>query len=165
MVYTYDPPFSKFAFNYAKTLKAIDTIEALNSALNTTCDCNRSPFQYAPTGHIVTGNLDIVDNHELKDVLRKGTKYRIPTTTNWEKIKFDFLESLNQFIIRLVRRTKIHPFAFHSYRSTILSLFNSRLLACEENNGIASNVSIAPKLIRSLRSLQRKYVIAPADKA
>jgi GIY-YIG catalytic domain len=165
VVYTYDPPISKFVFNYAKTLKTIDSIGALSQALKKTCDCNQSAFRYAPAGHIVTGNLDIVENEELKDILRKGTKYRIPTITDWDKIKDDFLESLNQLILRLERRTKIHPFAFHFYRSSIMRVFNSRLLACQENTGHVNYSLSVPKLVNLLRELHRKYVITPADKA
>jgi len=115
VVYTYDPPISKFVFNYAKTLKTINSIDALSLALKTTCDCNQSTFRYAPAGHIITGNLDIIENDELRDILRKGTKYRIPTITDCDKVKDDFYESLNRFILRLERRTNIHRFAFHFY--------------------------------------------------
>ena len=165
VVYTYDPPVSKFVFNYAKTLKAIDSIDALNRALNQKCDCNQSDFRYAPAGHIVTGNLDIVQNEELKNILRKGTKYRIPKATDWDKIKIDFQESLNQLIVRLERRTKIHPYAFQFYRSTILRLFNSRLLASEENTNELNNDEVLSRLLKLLYGLHSKYVIAPADKA
>jgi len=139
VVYTYGPPSSKFVFNYAKTLKAIDSIGALSQTLTKTCDCNQSTFRYDPVGHIVTENLDIVENEELKGILKKGTKYRIPTIIDWDKIREEFLESLNQLTLRLERRTKIHPFAFHFYRSSIMRLFNSRLLACEENTGHVNN--------------------------
>ena len=38
----------------------------------TPCSCCDSEFLYAPCGHIVTGDLSIVRNQKLKDVLRKG---------------------------------------------------------------------------------------------
>jgi len=39
VIFSYDPPFSKLVFNYSKTLKGIDTIVALNRALNVKRDC------------------------------------------------------------------------------------------------------------------------------
>jgi hypothetical protein len=165
LVYTYDTPISKLVFNYSKTLKAIDSNGALGQALNKTCECSQSPFRYAPSGHIVTGNLDVVNNTELKDILKKGTKYRIPTNTDWNKIRTDFLDSLNRFISQLARRTKIHPFAFHFYRSEILRIFNSRLLACEDNDELVGYGISIPNLRKALRDLHSKYIIAPADKA
>jgi hypothetical protein len=152
-------------FNYTNTLKTIDSIGVLGQALKKTCECSQSSFRYAPSGHIVTGNLDVVNNTELKDILKKGTKYRIPTITDRNKIKADFLDSLNRFISQLARRIKIHPFAFYFYRSEILRLFNCRLLACEDNaEQVGYGISI-PNLRKALRILQSKYITAPADKA
>jgi hypothetical protein len=165
VVYSYDPPISQRIFNYSKTLKAINSVEALSQAMKETCNCNQSPFRYAPAGHIITGDLDIVENEELKNILKKGTKYRTQTTTDWEQLKTDFHESLNQFVSRLQRRTKIHFLAFHFYRSAIIRLFHSRLLACEENSDDKDNSIQMNRLGMQLRLLQNKYVIAPADKA
>jgi len=109
--------------------------------------------------------LDIIENTELKAILKKGTKYRIPTITDWDQTRTSFLNSLDQYILHLARRTQIHTFAFHPFRSTIWRLFNSRLQACQDNSDNIDNVRIVPKLLRFLRTLQNKYVIAPADKA
>ena len=42
------------------------------------CSCSGSEFLYAPCGHTVTGDLNIVRNDKLRDLLRKGPKYREP---------------------------------------------------------------------------------------
>ena len=39
------------------------------------CNCSYSQFLYAPCGHIVTGDLNIVLNNKLRDLLSKGPKY------------------------------------------------------------------------------------------
>jgi hypothetical protein len=165
IVYNYDPPLSKRIFNYSKTLKEIDSVNVLRRALKKNCECNRSRFRYAPAGHIITGDLNIVEDGDLKNILKKGTKYRSQTVTDWNQLKTDFQESLNQFIVRLERRTKIHPYAFHFFRSDIIRLFNSRLLACEENSHHMDNSATMTRITKQLRSLQSKFVIAPADKA
>jgi hypothetical protein len=46
-----------------------------------------------------------------------------------------------------------------------MRIFNSRLLACEENAEHFESVIQTSRLVKSLRILQKKYVIAPADKA
>ena len=42
-----------------------------------------SQFLYAPCGHIVTGDLNIVRNVKLRDLLSKGPKYREPVSYSW----------------------------------------------------------------------------------
>jgi hypothetical protein len=44
--------------------------------------CASSPFIYNPTGHVVTGNLKIINNTSLRDVFAKGSKYREPKSIN-----------------------------------------------------------------------------------
>jgi len=50
--------------------------------------CSKSKFCYKPHSHIITGNLDIVRNVELRKLLKKGPKYRVSSD-----IDFDFIQS------------------------------------------------------------------------
>ena len=47
------------------------------------CSCCDSKILYAPCGHIVTGDLNIVRNQKLRDILRNGKKYRGPVSFSW----------------------------------------------------------------------------------
>jgi hypothetical protein len=70
-------------FNYKQTLQSLD-IEHLT--LNPpTCSCSSSPFNYSPAGHIITGDVGIVENEGLKSLVRKGPKFREPRSFNWRK--------------------------------------------------------------------------------
>jgi len=48
------------------------------------CICASSPFIYNPTGHVITGDLKIINNTSLRDVFAKGPKYREPKFINWK---------------------------------------------------------------------------------
>jgi hypothetical protein len=52
--------------------------------------CASSPFIYNPTGHVLTGDLKIINNTSLRDVFAKGPKYREPKSIHW-KHKFKIL--------------------------------------------------------------------------
>ena len=54
------------------------------------CSCSGSEFLFAPCGHIVTGDLNIVRNDKLRDLLRKGPKYRKPVSFSWHP-NFDII--------------------------------------------------------------------------
>ena len=54
--------------------------------------CTRpgSEFLYVPCGHVVTGDLSIVKNEKLRDLLRKGPKFREPVSFSWHQ-NFDII--------------------------------------------------------------------------
>ena len=47
-----------------------------DSAPSSSCDCASSIFRYDPYGHVITGDLHIVQNRKLRRLLEKGPKYR-----------------------------------------------------------------------------------------
>ena len=51
----------------------------------TPCSCCDSEVLYAPCGDRVTADLSIVRYQKLKDVLRKGPKYREPVSFSWHQ--------------------------------------------------------------------------------
>ena len=50
------------------------------------CNCHSSKYAYAPAGHVVTGNLKIVKDCELRKLLKKGLSFREANNINWELI-------------------------------------------------------------------------------
>jgi hypothetical protein len=59
------------------------------------CTCASSPFIYNPTGHVIIGNLKIINNTFLREVFAKVPKYREPKSINWKhnfKILMDSVE-------------------------------------------------------------------------
>ena len=59
------------------------------------CTCASSPFIYNPTGHVIIGNLKIINSTFLREVFTKVPKYREPKSINWKhnfKILMDSVE-------------------------------------------------------------------------
>ena len=52
-------------FNYKEALQDINIEEYFKNPL--TCDCSHSPFQYNPSGHVITGDLNIIQHESPKD--------------------------------------------------------------------------------------------------
>ena len=59
--YSYTNSIGRKMFNYKEALQDINIEEYLKNPL--TCDCSHSPFQYNPSGHVITGDLNI-NQHE-----------------------------------------------------------------------------------------------------
>jgi hypothetical protein len=51
-------------YNYKEALQNINIEEYLKNPL--TCDCSHSPFQYNPSGHVITGDLNIIQHESPK---------------------------------------------------------------------------------------------------
>jgi hypothetical protein len=71
--YKYTPTVASKLFNYKPTLQCIDIEHHLQNPL--TCSCSSSPSNYQPAGHVITGDVNIVRNEELKSLILKGPKF------------------------------------------------------------------------------------------
>jgi hypothetical protein len=63
---------------YKQTLQSLDIDPP-------TCSCSLFPFNYSPAGHIITGDVDIVKNDDLKSLVRKAPKFREPRSFYWRQ--------------------------------------------------------------------------------
>ena len=62
--YSYTNNIGRKIFNYKEALKDINIEEYLKNPL--TCDCSHSPSQYNPSGHVITGDLNIIQHESPK---------------------------------------------------------------------------------------------------
>ncbi|MCP4585891.1 GIY-YIG nuclease family protein, partial [Pseudoalteromonas sp.] len=163
VVFTYERPFSTLVFNYSKELRRISDSSMLGNMLNRPCNCQGSAFLYAPFGHIVTGNLNMVQNNDLRLILAKGSKYRMPnySTTN---IANCFISSLDKLIMKIATRSRILLRHFNDWRQEILKVLYKRIdqyaFTSQHNNG-----AVSASILAALHRLQRDFIIAPADKS
>ena len=71
--FRYSQTLGSMAFNYAKFAKEIVTEDLEQYS----CECHNSIFKDEFHNHIVTGNLDILEDNELIDIFKYGSKFRI----------------------------------------------------------------------------------------
>ena len=91
--YSYTNSIGRKIFNYKEALQDINIEEYLKNPL--TCDFSHSPFQYNPSGHVITGDLHIIQHESLRKVISHGPKFREPQHINWKhnfKIIMDAVE-------------------------------------------------------------------------
>ena len=77
VIYTRSPPIGQKIFNYKQTIESIKTSE-WKSKKNFSCDCQESKFVDNHHKHVVTGDLRIITNKKLRNLLSKGPTYREP---------------------------------------------------------------------------------------
>ena len=65
------------------------------------CTCASSPFIYNPTGHVITGDLKIINNASL---FAKGSKYRDPKSINWKHNFRMLMDSVEDYARQWAKR-------------------------------------------------------------
>jgi hypothetical protein len=61
--------------NYNATLKDVGTV-SYGDILGMTCKCDRSRFRKGQLGHVITGDLGLIVDYDLRLAFSKGTKFR-----------------------------------------------------------------------------------------
>ena len=90
---TYTKSIASKIFNYKKALRNLNAHVIITNP--PPCSCSTSPYLYSPVGHIITGNLNIIDNTKLRDLISKGPKYRESPSFTWKynfKLVMDAIE-------------------------------------------------------------------------
>ena len=80
--YEYTSTVASKLFNFAPTLSNLNVSEYLSNSQ--TCQCKKSKFCYEPHGHVITGDLRVIENAKLRELFAKGPKYREPNRVNWK---------------------------------------------------------------------------------
>ena len=92
--YKYNKPIRNTIFNYNKITSDLQIVE--NTP--TSWDCSNSKFCYQPAGHVVTGDLNVIKDYRIRNLISKGPKYRIPSDIDFNTCRAEIAESLNSFL-------------------------------------------------------------------
>jgi len=165
VVFSYSKPICNSVCNYSRLLKDLSD-QNIHEILDENCLCSQSPFIYQPVGHVVTGNLGIVDDQKLRSVLSKGAKFRETPSVNWDAIKTEFSKAVKSFVTRWARREKLPATEFLQFKCAILKVARKRLLRLSKRFTNNSNQLLnTEKCKAQLSEIYKRFVIVPADKA
>ena len=161
-------PYPTISYKYlpsirSKILNYRQTHEANLDATNMSCDCNTSDFKDSHHQHVVTGNLDVVENIELRNLLKKGLNYRDQASPNKHKTLGTVKEALNSYISKKSSKAHVPEIMFAEWKDAILTSVKNRL---DQFPSYAYDaVLMKPAVIEELSRLQDKFVFVPTDKA
>ena len=123
--YSYKSSVATKIFNYKRSLQQIDFQSLSQNPLP--CSCSGSEFLYAPCGHIVTGDLNIVRNDKLRDLLRKGPKYREPVSFSWHQ-NFDIImDACEAYAKRLAKKEDVELDTLSEWIKSIGNVLKRRI--------------------------------------
>ena len=143
--------------NYKETVQSNTNHEDLS------CECTNSPFNDINHNHILTGDLNIVKNVELRNLLKNGLNYREQQPPSKRKALKAFSEGINQYIDTVSNKLKKTLSFFAEWRNVVLDKVKRRISKIQL--GDFNNVLSKPDVKSYLTELHRKYVFVPVDKA
>ena len=166
ITYKYESPVNLLFCNYSKTLKNLDN-NILKDLVQTKCACEYSPFLYKPAQHIITGDLSIVKNIELRKLFMKGAKYREPIPVNWETVLSVANGACQEYLNKVTKKIQLNNDNCAKYVELFMRIVNNRVNFYKRLNILKCRVKVTQKseVQQELKKLQQHYIIAPADKA
>ena len=93
------------------------------------CKCQNYDSIYVDSfhKHIITGNLQIVKNEELRTLMEKGLGYHEQQPPNKSKAYKSFTAGIDAYIYKVSNSTNIPVQKFLSWKSELLSRIKSKL--------------------------------------
>ena len=166
IVYKYTRPIRNKIVNYRQTVQEADFEQWQNN--EDRCECHNSPFKDEFHNHVITGDLSIVKNIQLRDILRKGPNYREPRTLDWRIVKKEINIGLSNFITQKCEKEGIPTTSFSEWKVKIMEAVTQRITLLKQrypyyrpSKSILRNDAAA----QELSTLHEKYVITVVDKA
>lgn len=156
------------SIKYSKTIRSTitnykNTILSNIEHEHLTCDCSNSPYKDINHNHIVTGNLNIIENNELRELLQKGLNYREQNPPNKAKALRAYSEGIDAYIAQISQRLNKPTSFFSDWREALLEKIKIKINSNKYSN--FNNTLSKPSIKNYLASLHEKYVLVPVDKA
>ena len=166
IIYKLDQPIRSKIFNYIDTVNNLDAndSETLGTGISQ-CECQGSTFCDPSHGHIITGNLNIIKNNKLRNLLSKGPNYREPKTINWNACKKEIVCGIDNLINEM--SIKYPNMNFIHWKNHVLQMVDIKISNLKNNIRPRTKKKILqdPEVTQYLQNIHSKYVVVPIDKA
>ena len=120
---------------------------------------------YQSYGHVVTGDLSIIPNSKLRDLIAKGTKYIEPYKVDWDKIFPLLCEAVDQYALQWAKREMVELSVLSSWKEMVKGQLEERISKLKKNFKQPTGKVLQNSDVKvCLSDLHNKYVSVPADK-
>ena len=167
VVFDLTNPIRSKIFNYKKTVQERDVDSFLADPSILPCSCTDSPFVDAHHGHIISGDLRIVENNKLRKLLCKGPKFRESEGICWNKARESITNGINDSIKKWIDSKGLNTSLFTEWKIKLFKLLDNKIDSLKAHvhpkkvSKTLSNIDVKAHL----NDLQEKYVMVPIDKA
>ena len=160
-------PISTKIFNFNKFVNSLDLDEFLANPNVLPCECENSSFADKHHRHIITGDLRLIGNNNLRKFFAKGPKFRESKAIDLNKAKMCILDGLEDCIDNFCNKHGLPKTVFAEWITNIKFKINDRIevlnntLHTYHNNDSLNSHSVK----NALKNIHNKFVVVPIDKA
>ena len=167
VVYTLDPPTGSKIFNFNKFVSSLDVDRFLQDPTSLPCSCSDSPFVDKHHGHIVSGDLRLIENNRLRKLFAKGPKYRERKLVNWKLSEEKLTHAVKEYAKSWCDKQKMSIQVLTPWISVVCKKIKNRITAMSEKKPYDSDKQVlkSTDCIRALENIQNQFVVVPIDKA
>ena len=97
------------------------------------CDCANSSFMDPHHGHIMTGNLNVVEHHKLRVLLSKGPTYREANKIDWNKVYACIETGVLKCVKNWCDKQKVDIRVLAEWKSRVLMEVKSKIKALKQS--------------------------------
>ena len=97
------------------------------------CECNTSSLLHKPYGHVITGDLSVIPNSKLRDLIANGLKYREPCKVDWDKNLSLLCEAVDQCALQWAKRELVELPVLSSWKEMVKGQIEERISKLKQN--------------------------------
>ena len=156
--YRYQKPIRNKVLNY---FEAVNNVE--QDDVKCCCD-EHLDYVDINCGHVLTGNLKIIDNRKIRNLVSKGTKFIEHMYYNNERIFKSINKDIEDYIDKLVIKHNVLRKSFDDWKNEVMK--NIKDVVKAKNIHFSGKIrSILDSNNKFWEDFSRKFVLCPIDKA
>ena len=167
IIYTLDPATGSKIFNFNKFVASLDVDRVLQDPTSLPCRCTDSPFIDHHHGHIISGDLRIIKNNQLRKLFAKGPKYRERKLVNWRLTEEKLIASVKDYAQSWCDKHKLSIEVLKPWICVVSDKIKTKIAALKEKMPFDTDKQVlkSTECLRALEHLHEQFVVVPIDKA
>ena len=122
--YTYTKTIAGKIFNHRKVVEELDMD---NGPDDIKCSCSSSSYRYEPCGHIVTGDLSIIRDITLRNLIKKGPSYREQNNIDWKVNEKTSKEAVSRYYQKWAKAACVDKRVLRNWKEVLYSCIDERI--------------------------------------
>ena len=131
-----------------------------------TCNCSKSAFCDPHYGHIVTGNMKVIEHSQLRKLMCYGPGFRESQKVRWPAFLKDLKSSLKSCVNKWAEREKVDNQVLLEWYNNVVQDVSKAVTRLSKNRKKTKKMTLSsPVISKALEDLQKEFVFVPTDKA
>ena len=162
--YTYTRTIAGKIFNNRKVVEDLD-MDAGTAGMD--CSCSSSNYKYEPCGHVVTGDLSIIKDVKLRNLIKKGPTYREQNNIDWRVNVKNCKEAVTKYFRKWAKTMDVDARVLRDWEQTVHECIDEKVRSLKQKHVNKRKKHVLKNILHlnSLSNLHENYVLVPADKA